>query len=181
MQSFINQFFFHHHQNSKNIPKLSNKISHITNITYLTPNNKMYNFFSRKKHLIKVLGLSFLTTYLQIRPLKIKSTTVETFLASSRILSQNFMQNRACLATQAANRRMVKFFLPCSRRDLFSATSLFLFSFPFLISHSFAFKPPTTSGPQPITIQVFEYIYIYFLLDMVLSLLWTNKFLVPSL
>ena len=49
MQSFINQFFFHHHQNSKNIPKLSNKISHITNITYLTPNNKMYNFFFKKK------------------------------------------------------------------------------------------------------------------------------------
>ena len=45
MQSYINQKISRNHQNSKNIPKSSNKISRITNITYFTPNNKIYNFF----------------------------------------------------------------------------------------------------------------------------------------
>ena len=49
MQLFINQIFFGNHQNSKNILKSSNKIFRITNITYLTHNNKIYNFFFKKK------------------------------------------------------------------------------------------------------------------------------------
>ena len=77
MQLFINQIFFGNHQNSKNILKSSNKISYITNITYLTPNNKIYNFFSRKKHLIKVLGLSHPT-------LNLKNLTFETKIGHHR-------------------------------------------------------------------------------------------------
>ena len=94
MQSFIDQKKkknSRNHQIFKNIFKSSNQISYITNITYLSPNNKIYNLFQEKKYLIKVLGLSFLTTVLPIGPLKTKSIIIETFLALSRTLPQNSM------------------------------------------------------------------------------------------
>ena len=87
-QSFINQ------KEILEITKIKKKIpiiqknSYSTNITYLTHNDKIYKFFSRKTHLIEVLGLGSPTTNLWIQPLESRSVTVELFLSSSRTPSQ---------------------------------------------------------------------------------------------
>ena len=78
-QSFSTIKLPHYHKIPKKIPKSPNKISCITNITYLTSNNKIYNFFLKKKTSNKSFRVKSPTTDPTIQPLKMKFDTDKCF------------------------------------------------------------------------------------------------------
>ena len=139
-------------------------------MTYLTHNNKIYNFFSMKTHLIKVLGLGPPTTNLRIRSSKSRSATIELFLSSSRAPSQNLSRNGSHLVIQTACQSSSKNeeslqhpVLPLFKSLAFSSFFFFFFN---------SFNPSATIGYGPKA----QWIYSLFLLKPNSSKAQINSF-----
>ena len=129
-------------------------------------------------HLIKVLGLGSPTRDLRIQPLKSRSTMVESFLSSSRTLSQNLRRNGRRSAIQIAGQSSdgMTFLTVVASSSYPSATCFFFFN-----SFFFSFKNQfplflTTHSPRP-KIQLFFFFYLFCFVYFHFSFQFTSFFL----